>query len=157
MWKCVHVYIYVCIHVDVESVKRQFDEEITDAEPYSRHLQALKLKSRLIPNRIGSWTNPIDTNTLKPNPEGPIVIPKKLETGFRPDSAGIPYTFLLRIEAIGFPTFRLLRPLQLWTAGCVPRSKHPEACSLLGWVSQVKWHGSAERSGLFGVSGWRCF
>ena len=96
--------VYLCIHVDVESVKRQFDEEITDAEPYSRHLQALKLKSRLIPNRIGSWTNPIDTNTLKPNPEGPIVIPKKLETGFRPDSAGIPYTFLLRIEAIGFPT-----------------------------------------------------
>ena len=36
------------------------------------------------------------------------VIPKKLETGLRPNSAGIPYTFLLRIEAMGFPTFGLL-------------------------------------------------
>ena len=36
------------------------------------------------------------------------VIPIKLETGLRPNSAGIPYTLLLRIEAIGFPTFRLL-------------------------------------------------
>ena len=33
---------------------------------------------------------------------------KKLETGLRPNSAGIPYTLLLRIEAIGFPTFGLL-------------------------------------------------
>ena len=32
----------------------------------------------------------------------------KLETGLRPNSAGIPFTLLLRIEAIGFPTFRLL-------------------------------------------------
>ena len=31
-----------------------------------------------------------------------------LETGLRPNSAGIPYTLLLRIEAIGFPTFGLL-------------------------------------------------
>ena len=37
-----------------------------------------------------------------------IVIPIKLETGLRPNSAGIPYTSLLRIEAIGFPTFGLL-------------------------------------------------
>ena len=29
----------------------------------------------------------------------------KLETGLRPNSAGIPYTVLLLIEAIGFPTF----------------------------------------------------
>ena len=29
----------------------------------------------------------------------------KSETGLRPNSAGIPYTLLLRIEAIGFPTF----------------------------------------------------
>ena len=36
------------------------------------------------------------------------VNPIKLETGLRPNSAGIPYTLLLRIEAIGFPTFRLL-------------------------------------------------
>ena len=37
-----------------------------------------------------------------------IANPIKLETGLRPNSAGIPYTLLLRIEAIGFPTFRLL-------------------------------------------------
>ena len=36
------------------------------------------------------------------------VNPIKLETGSRPHSAGIPYTFLLRIEATGFPTFRLV-------------------------------------------------
>ena len=40
--------------------------------------------------------------------EGFIVNHIKLETGLRPNSAGITYTFLLRIEAIGFPTFRLL-------------------------------------------------
>ena len=32
----------------------------------------------------------------------------KLETGLRPNSAGIPHTLLLRIEAIGFPTFWLM-------------------------------------------------
>ena len=36
------------------------------------------------------------------------VNPIKLETGLRPNSAGTPYTLLLRIEAIGFPTFELL-------------------------------------------------
>ena len=36
------------------------------------------------------------------------VNPKKLETGLRTNSAGIPYTLLLRIEAVGFPTFGLL-------------------------------------------------
>ena len=36
------------------------------------------------------------------------VSPIKLETGLRPNSAGIPYTLLLRIQAIGFPTFGLL-------------------------------------------------
>ena len=36
------------------------------------------------------------------------VIPIKLETGLRPNSAGIPYILLLRIEAIGFPTIWLL-------------------------------------------------
>ena len=39
---------------------------------------------------------------------GKAVNPLKLETGLRPNSAGIPYTVLLRIEAIGFPTFGLL-------------------------------------------------
>ena len=34
--------------------------------------------------------------------------PIKLETRLRPNSAGIPYTLLLRIEAIWFPTFWLL-------------------------------------------------
>ena len=32
----------------------------------------------------------------------------KLETGLRPNSAGVPYILLLRIEAMRFPTFRLL-------------------------------------------------
>ena len=32
----------------------------------------------------------------------------KLETGLRPNSAGMPYTLLLRIEAMRFPTFGLL-------------------------------------------------
>ena len=36
------------------------------------------------------------------------VNPIKLETGLRPNSAGIPYTLLLRIEAMGFPSFWLL-------------------------------------------------
>ena len=36
------------------------------------------------------------------------VDPIKLETGLRPNSARIPYTLVLRIEAIGFPTFGLL-------------------------------------------------
>ena len=36
------------------------------------------------------------------------VNPIKLETGLRPNSAGIPSTVLLRIEAIGFPTFGLI-------------------------------------------------
>ena len=36
------------------------------------------------------------------------VNPLKLETGLRPNSAGIPYTLLLRIEVMGFPTFGLL-------------------------------------------------
>ena len=34
--------------------------------------------------------------------------PRKLETGLRTNSAGIPYTLFLRIEAFGFPTFGLL-------------------------------------------------
>ena len=36
------------------------------------------------------------------------VSPIKLETGLRPNGAGIPYTLLLRTEAVGFPTFELL-------------------------------------------------
>ena len=36
------------------------------------------------------------------------VDPIMLETELRPNSAGIPYTLLLRIEAIAFPTFGLL-------------------------------------------------
>ena len=36
------------------------------------------------------------------------VNPIKLETGSRPNSAGSPYILLLRLEAIGFPTFGLL-------------------------------------------------
>ena len=40
--------------------------------------------------------------------ETPMVNLKKLEAGLRTNSAGIPYTLLLRVEAIGFPTFGLL-------------------------------------------------
>ena len=40
--------------------------------------------------------------------DGVTVNPIKLETGLRPNSPGIPYTLLLRIEAMGFPTFGLL-------------------------------------------------
>ena len=36
------------------------------------------------------------------------VLSIKLQTGLRPNSAGIPYTLLLRTEVIGFPTFGLL-------------------------------------------------
>ena len=39
---------------------------------------------------------------------GFTVNPIKLETGLRPNSAGIPYTLLLGSEAIVFPTFWLL-------------------------------------------------
>ena len=39
---------------------------------------------------------------------GFTVNPLKLETGLRPNSAGIPFTLLLRIEAIGSPTWLLL-------------------------------------------------
>ena len=38
------------------------------------------------------------------------VNPIKLETGLRPNSVRIPSTLLLRIEAIGFPTFGTLNP-----------------------------------------------
>ena len=37
-----------------------------------------------------------------------IINPIKLETGLRPNSAGVPYILILRIEASGFPTFWLL-------------------------------------------------
>ena len=45
--------------------------------------------------------------------KAPTVNPIKLETGLRPNSAGIPYTLLLGIEAMWFPTVRLL----LYTVG----------------------------------------
>ena len=37
-----------------------------------------------------------------------MVNQRKLEVALRAKSAGIPYTLMLRIEAIGLPTFRLL-------------------------------------------------
>ena len=62
--------------------------------------------------------------------EGPSrVDPQKLETRLRTNSARIPFTLLLRIEAIGFPTFGLLlyttmimelgtkKPSLLWFGG----------------------------------------
>ena len=39
---------------------------------------------------------------------GPAAKPNKIETGLRTNSAGIQYTLLLRLEAIGFPTSGLL-------------------------------------------------
>ena len=48
-----------------------------------------------------------------PSRRGHTVNPIKLETGLRPNSAGIPYTLLLRVEAMGFPTFWLLLYLPL--------------------------------------------
>ena len=41
-------------------------------------------------------------------PVSSTVNPIKLETGLRPNSARIPYTLLSSIEALGFPTVRLL-------------------------------------------------
>ena len=38
----------------------------------------------------------------------PTVNPINLETGLSPNRAGIPYTLLLGMEAIGFPTLGLL-------------------------------------------------
>ena len=46
-------------------------------------------------NSLG-WSGPTERATVNPI---------KLEIGLRPNSAGIPYTLLLRIEAMGFPTF----------------------------------------------------
>ena len=57
-----------------------------------------------------AWQRPWDRLNLgfRVHLKGSTVNPVKLETGLRPDSAGIPYTLFLRIEAIGFPTFGLL-------------------------------------------------
>ena len=52
---------------------------------------------RNLQNSIGNYEGPYST-----------LNPKKLETGLRPNSAGIPYTSFLKIEAIGFPTLGLL-------------------------------------------------
>ena len=63
---------------------------------------------------LGSQRRPCDlhyTSVLSPRTlrfSTLIVNPIKLETGLRPNSAGITYTLLLRIEAMGFPTFGLL-------------------------------------------------
>ena len=40
--------------------------------------------------------------------KGSTVNSIKLETGLRSNRAGVPYILLLRIEAMRFPTFRLL-------------------------------------------------
>ena len=51
------------------------------------------------------------------------VNPIKLETGLRPNSAGIPFLLLLSLEAIEFPTFGLLRYL-------VAEFRSPQKCTL---------------------------
>ena len=56
----------------------------------------------------------VEISTSSPKKVNPVnygritVNPIKLETGLRPNSAGVPYTSLLRIEAMRFPTFWLL-------------------------------------------------
>ena len=57
--------------------------------------------------RVLYW-GPLFSETPTWSWKGSTVNPRKLETGLRPNSAGIPYPFLLRVEAIGFPTFTLL-------------------------------------------------
>ena len=49
---------------------------------------------------------------------GSAVTPIKLATGLRPNSAGILYTLLLGIEAIGFPTLGLLLYKGLMALSC---------------------------------------
>ena len=53
------------------------------------------------------WTDSCNAN-MGMGGGGGTVNPIKLQTGLRTTSAGIPYTLLLRIEAIGFPTLGLL-------------------------------------------------
>ena len=57
---------------------------------------------------FGSASSDFALSTRRPAGGFFTVNPIKLETGIRPNSAEIPYTLLLRIEAIGFPTFGLL-------------------------------------------------
>ena len=59
------------------------------------------------------------------------VNPIKLEIGLRPNSAGIPYTLLFRIEAMGFPTFGLLLHIEhqeaerIWSTSAGPWFTRP--------------------------------
>ena len=53
----------------------------------------------------GRWVDRPRSNQAAPKCTVHLI---KLETGLRPNSAGIPYLLLLKIEAIGFPTFWLL-------------------------------------------------
>ena len=57
---------------------------------------------------LSNWRMDLDALLCLGAVEGFTVNPIKLETGLRPNGAGTPYTLLFRIEAIGFPTFRLL-------------------------------------------------
>ena len=64
--------------------------------------------STLGATRLASLRSRLSVHSRLSRSDGHRVNPIKLETGLRPNSAGIPYTLLFRIEAIGFPTFRLL-------------------------------------------------
>ena len=57
-----------------------------------------------------------------------MVNPKKLETGIRTISAGIPYTLLFRIEAKRFPTFGPLLYTLNWRRS-EPTCRPPHAAS----------------------------
>ena len=72
------------------------------------------------------------------SPESLIVNPLKLETGLRPNSAGIPYTLLLRIEAIGFPT--LASTVRLLFQVPIASSLKPvtrSSCIIYEWLSKL--------------------
>ena len=59
-------------------------------------------------SRMGFYISPPKQGDMYSGLLDYIANPKKLETGLRTSSAGIPYTLRLRIEAIGFPTFGLV-------------------------------------------------
>ena len=94
-----------------DPVIRSWHWETSDPtrETYSGTLWGGTLHSNL-PTSIGSFKGSFEGSIGFYEGLGfrVTVNPIKLETGLRLNSAGIPYTLLLRIEAIGFPAFWLL-------------------------------------------------
>ena len=104
--------MYVCIYI--YNIKHRLEHEPYCACKITKHPASADAK--FMPNPQSHEQNveilPTGSKGLTalraPGPWSPAVHPIKLETGLRPHSAGIPYALLLRIEAIGFPTFGLL-------------------------------------------------